>query len=61
MTAVDYMSTPEEQAKQPSAVSYTVFAQLITEDGRVLAQGTPAEIVNNAEVRRVYLGENFKM
>ena len=33
----------------------------IISDGRVLAQGTPAEIVNNAEVRRVYLGENFKM
>jgi lipopolysaccharide export system ATP-binding protein len=27
----------------------------------VLAEGTPAEIVANAEVRRVYLGENFRM
>jgi lipopolysaccharide export system ATP-binding protein len=33
----------------------------IISDGRVLAEGTPSEIVNNAEVRRVYLGENFKM
>ena len=33
----------------------------IISDGNVLAQGTPAEIVNNADVRRVYLGENFKM
>lgn len=33
----------------------------IISEGRVLAQGTPAEIVNNADVRRVYLGENFKM
>jgi lipopolysaccharide export system ATP-binding protein len=33
----------------------------IISDGRVLAEGTPAEIVANAEVRRVYLGENFRM
>jgi len=33
----------------------------IISDGHVLAQGTPAEIVNNAEVRRVYLGEHFRM
>ena len=33
----------------------------IISDGNVLAEGTPAEIVNNAEVRRVYLGEHFKM
>ena len=26
-----------------------------------LAQGTPSEIVNNADVRRVYLGEHFRM
>ena len=33
----------------------------IINDGNVLAQGTPSDIVNNADVRRVYLGENFKM
>jgi lipopolysaccharide export system ATP-binding protein len=33
----------------------------IISDGRVLAEGTPAEIVANAEVRRVYLGEHFRM
>ena len=33
----------------------------IISDGTVLAEGTPAEIVNNADVRRVYLGEHFKM
>ena len=33
----------------------------IISDGKVLAKGTPAEIVDNAEVRRVYLGENFRM
>ena len=33
----------------------------IINDGHVLASGTPAEIVGNADVRRVYLGEHFKM
>ena len=33
----------------------------IISEGRVLAKGTPAEIVDNAEVRRVYLGEHFRM
>ena len=33
----------------------------IISEGRVLAQGLPSEIVENAEVRRVYLGENFRM
>lgn len=29
--------------------------------GRVLASGLPKEIVNNESVRKVYLGENFKL
>ncbi len=33
----------------------------IISDGAVLARGTPQEIVENADVRRVYLGEHFKM
>jgi lipopolysaccharide export system ATP-binding protein len=33
----------------------------IISDGHVLASGTPAEIVDNADVRRVYLGEHFRM
>lgn len=33
----------------------------IISEGRVLAQGTPADIIANADVRRVYLGEHFKM
>jgi len=33
----------------------------IISEGRVLAQGTPAEIIENVDVRRVYLGEHFKM
>ena len=31
----------------------------IISDGRVLADGNPEELVNNDEVRAVYLGENF--
>jgi lipopolysaccharide export system ATP-binding protein len=33
----------------------------IISDGSVLAEGTPHEIVENAEVRKVYLGEHFRM
>ena len=33
----------------------------IISEGAVLASGTPAEIVENADVRRVYLGEHFRM
>lgn len=33
----------------------------IISDGNVLAQGTPDQIVDNADVRRVYLGEHFRM
>jgi lipopolysaccharide export system ATP-binding protein len=33
----------------------------IISEGRVLAEGTPSEIVENPDVRRVYLGEHFKM
>ena len=33
----------------------------IISDGRVLAAGSPQEIVANTDVRRVYLGEHFRM
>jgi lipopolysaccharide export system ATP-binding protein len=33
----------------------------IISEGRVLAEGTPMEIVENADVRKVYLGEHFRM
>lgn len=33
----------------------------IINDGHVLAQGTPEDLIANAEVRRVYLGEHFSM
>ena len=33
----------------------------IISDGHVLAEGSPEQIVENADVRRVYLGEHFRM
>lgn len=33
----------------------------IIHDGKVLMEGTPDEIVENEEVRRVYLGQNFSL
>jgi lipopolysaccharide export system ATP-binding protein len=33
----------------------------IISEGQVLAQGTPPEIVENPDVRKVYLGEHFRM
>ncbi len=33
----------------------------IVSDGRVLSEGTPKEIVANPEVRKVYLGEHFRL
>jgi lipopolysaccharide export system ATP-binding protein len=33
----------------------------IISEGRVLAEGTPQAIVDNAQVRKVYLGEHFRM
>jgi len=33
----------------------------IVSEGRVLAEGTPADIVANPQVRKVYLGEHFRL
>jgi lipopolysaccharide export system ATP-binding protein len=33
----------------------------IISEGSVLAEGSPTDIVDNAQVRKVYLGENFRM
>ena len=33
----------------------------IISEGAVLAEGTPSEIVENPDVRKVYLGEHFRM
>jgi lipopolysaccharide export system ATP-binding protein len=33
----------------------------IISEGKVLAAGKPSEIIDNEAVRKVYLGENFRM
>ena len=33
----------------------------VLRSGAVLAEGTPLEIVENPDVRKVYLGEHFRM
>ena len=33
----------------------------ILHEGKVLMEGPPSEIVSNADVRRVYLGERFSL
>ena len=40
----------------------TIDADLIEgAEGSVLAQGSPEAILDNADVRRVYLGDSFKL
>ena len=33
----------------------------IINDGAVLAAGTPSDLVKDQQVRKIYLGENFRM
>jgi lipopolysaccharide export system ATP-binding protein len=44
----------------PETLSVTDRAYIITE-GRIFRQGTPGELGRDPEVRRVYLGESFRM
>ncbi len=44
----------------PATLSVTDRAYIIHE-GRILFSGTPEELENNPEVKRVYLGENFTL
>jgi len=44
----------------PETLSVTDRAYIITE-GRIFRQGTPGELGRDPEVRRVYLGEGFRM
>jgi lipopolysaccharide export system ATP-binding protein len=44
----------------PETLSVTDRAYIITE-GRILRTGTPEQLANDPEVRRVYLGEKFTL
>ncbi|GAL14255.1 lipopolysaccharide ABC transporter ATP-binding protein LptB [Vibrio astriarenae] len=33
----------------------------IVSQGRLIAEGTPDQVLNNAEVKQVYLGEQFRL
>jgi lipopolysaccharide export system ATP-binding protein len=43
-----------------NTLAVTKRAYIISE-GKILAAGTPTELAGNAEVRRIYLGEGFKL
>jgi lipopolysaccharide export system ATP-binding protein len=44
----------------PYTLAVTNRAYIIN-DGKILFAGTPADLAANAEVRRIYLGEGFKL
>jgi len=33
----------------------------IINDGKILREGSPEQLINDAEVKKVYLGDNFKL
>ena len=33
----------------------------IINDGKILREGSPEQLINDDEVRKVYLGENFRL
>jgi lipopolysaccharide export system ATP-binding protein len=33
----------------------------IVGEGHIIAQGTPQDVLDNAQVRKVYLGEHFRL
>jgi lipopolysaccharide export system ATP-binding protein len=44
----------------PETLSVTDRAYIINE-GKIFASGTPSDLVRNADVRRIYLGDKFSM
>jgi lipopolysaccharide export system ATP-binding protein len=48
----------DHNVRDTLAVTHRAY---IINEGKILAAGTPAELSANADVRRIYLGENFRL
>jgi lipopolysaccharide export system ATP-binding protein len=48
----------DHNVRETLAVTHRAY---IINDGKILYTGTPADLAGNAEVRRVYLGETFRL
>ena len=48
----------DHQVRETLSVTHRAY---IVQNGKVLAAGTPEELSRNAEVRRVYLGDHFRL
>jgi len=48
----------DHQVRETLSVTHRAY---IVQNGKVLAAGTPHDLSGNAEVRRVYLGDHFRL
>ena len=61
MAMSHYKQIPDVTRDQDRSEKALAALQELVDDGAVLREGTPAEIVADAAVRRVYLGERFSL
>ena len=52
------MLVTDHQVRETLSVTDRAY---IVQHGKVLAAGTPADLSSNSEVRRVYLGDHFRL
>ncbi|RTZ61449.1 MAG: hypothetical protein DSZ33_00995, partial [Gammaproteobacteria bacterium] len=50
----------EIPSKEARKIGFPLSEELVLRE-RIIADGTPAEILENREVREVYLGKNFRL
>jgi len=48
----------DHQVRETLSVTHRAY---IVQNGKILAAGTPNDLSGNAEVRRVYLGDHFRL